>query len=387
MAKIKQILEKMCPNGVKFRKLGEICEINTGTQLNKDLLTDEGEYPVMNGGSSPSGFHDAYNVEANSIAISQGGASAGFVNWMSTPYWAGAHCYTLKFKEGCDELLTRFLYFVLKNNQDFLSRKKRGAGIPGLPREVLRDFEIPVPPLSVQREIVSVLDRFTDLEAELEAELEARRQQYAFYREQLLAIDAPTRTLGEIGTFVRGNGLQKKDFVEEGVPCIHYGQIYTYYGTSATKTKTFVSPELAKRLKKAQSGDLVIALTSENVEDVCKAVAWLGDGEIAISGDACIFSHKQNPKYIAYYFQTDAFFQQKKRMVSGTKVMRVSRESLAKITIPLPPLSEQSRIVDILDRFDALTTSLTEGLPAEIEARRQQYAYYREQLLHFEPLH
>lgn len=99
------------------------------------------------------------------------------------------------------------------------------------------------------------------------------------------------KTLGEVGNFIRGNGLQKKDLSESGVGAIHYGQVYTHYGIWATETKSFVSPELAKRLRKAKSGDLVIATTSENDEDVCKAVAWLGKDDIAISGDAYIYSH------------------------------------------------------------------------------------------------
>ena len=183
--------------------------------------------------------------------------------------------------------------------------------------------------------------------------------------------------------FTRGSGIQKKDFVEDGKPCIHYGQVYTYYGLSATKTKSLISEELYAGRKKAEPGDLVIATTSENEEDVCKCVAWLGDEPCAVSGDAYIFSHNQNPKYVAYLFCSDQFQEQKKRYITGTKVLRVSGENMAKIELPFPPLSVQQQVVDILDRFDALTTSLADGLPAEIEARRQQYEYYRDRLLDF----
>lgn len=123
--------------------------------------------------------------------------------------------------------------------------------------------------------------------------------------------------LGEIGTFIRGNGLQKKDFMENGVPCIHYGQIYTHYGTFATKTKSFISKETANKCKKAHKGDLIIASTSENVEDVGKTVAWLGDDDVAISNHTFIYSHNQNPKYLAYLFQTQAFLKYKKQKLSG----------------------------------------------------------------------
>ncbi|MDR2907624.1 MAG: restriction endonuclease subunit S [Bacteroidales bacterium] len=190
--------------------------------------------------------------------------------------------------------------------------------------------------------------------------------------------------MSEIGELIRGNGLQKKDFTESGIGCIHYGQIYTYYGTFADKTKSFVSEEAARKFKKAQKGDLIIATTSENVEDVCKTVAWLGDGEICISGETYIFKHNENPKYLAYYLQTPMFFDYKKQNATGTKVIRIHGDKLGKFRIPIPPLEEQNRIVAILDKFEALvasTSSATEGLPAEIKMRRQQYEYYRNKLL------
>ena len=190
-------------------------------------------------------------------------------------------------------------------------------------------------------------------------------------------------SLGELGTFTRGSGLQKKDFTSAGVGCIHYGQIYTYYGTYAKKTKSFVSEKFAQKARKAQYGNLVIATTSENDEEVCKAVAWLGDEEIAVSSDACLYAHTMNPKYVAYYFQTEQFQKQKRGYITGTKVRHVNANDLAKIKIPVPPLTEQERIVAILDNFDTLTFSINEGLPREIELRRKQYEYYRNQLLSF----
>ncbi|NPD81114.1 restriction endonuclease subunit S [Prevotella sp. PINT] len=190
--------------------------------------------------------------------------------------------------------------------------------------------------------------------------------------------------MSEIGSFTRGNGLQKKDFSKEGVGCIHYGQIYTRLGTFATKTLTKVPASLAKKLVKVQKGDIVITNTSENIEDVCKSVAWLGNEEIVIGGHACVFRHNQNPKYIAYWMQTADFAKQKRKAAQGVKVIDVKISDLEDFKIPIPPLAEQQRIVDILDRFEALTTDLRNGLPAELEARQQQYEYYRNKLLTFE---
>lgn len=187
------------------------------------------------------------------------------------------------------------------------------------------------------------------------------------------------KKLGEVGTFTRGNGLQKRNFTESGVGCIHYGQIYTYYGFYTYKTKSFVDKELSMKLTKVHKGDLIIACTSENIEDVCKAVAWLGDNEIVTGGHACVFAHNENSKYISYFFQTDIFFQQKKKYVRGTKVIDIKVSDLEKIEIPLPPLEVQNEIVRILDAF----TSHAAELHAELQARKEQYEYYRNKLLSF----
>ncbi|WP_278887244.1 restriction endonuclease subunit S [Faecalimonas umbilicata] len=196
---------------------------------------------------------------------------------------------------------------------------------------------------------------------------------------------APVK-LDDIATIVRGGNFQKKDFVEEGKPCIHYGQMYTHFGIAANKTITFVSDEVFAKSKTAKPGDIVMAVTSENVEDVCSCTAWLGDEEIAISGHTAIISHNQNAKYLSYYFHTAMFFNQKKKLAHGTKVIEVTPSKLGDIEIFLPTIEEQERIVGILDRFDSLCNSIAEGIPAEIDARQKQYEYYRDKLLSFQKM-
>ncbi|KAA5523449.1 restriction endonuclease subunit S [Haemophilus seminalis] len=188
----------------------------------------------------------------------------------------------------------------------------------------------------------------------------------------------------DLGELIRGNGLQKKDFTETGVPAIHYGQIYTYYGTFATKTKSFVSPELAKKLKKAKYGDVLIAGTSENLKDVMKPLGWLGS-EIAFSGDMFAFrpNKRVNTKYLTYILQTERFYKFKEKYAQGTKVIRVKADNFLNYEIPLPTFEEQQRIVSILDKFETLTNSITEGLPLAIEQSQKRYEYYRELLLNF----
>lgn len=192
------------------------------------------------------------------------------------------------------------------------------------------------------------------------------------------------KPLDSFATIVRGNGLQKKDFTEDGVGCIHYGQIYTYYGTYAYETKSKVSVELAETLKKVETGDLVVAVTSENIEDVCKCVAWLGEETIVTGGHAAIIKHKQNSKYLAYYFQTEDFYKQKVKIVTGTKVMDIAPSKMGKIIIPIPPLPVQCEIVRILDNFTALTSALTSALTAELTAQRKRYSGLLNSLLSFE---
>ena len=189
--------------------------------------------------------------------------------------------------------------------------------------------------------------------------------------------------LGEIATINRGGSFQKKDFITNGKPCIHYGQMYTHFGVHTNESLTFVAPEVFDISKHAAKGDIVMAVTSENVEDVCKCTAWLGDDDIAVSGHTAIIKHTQNPKFLAYFFQSVWFYAQKVKLAHGTKVIEVTPDKLKDITISLPSIKEQERIVDVLDRFNKLCNDITEGIPAEIEARQKQYEYYRDRLLSF----
>ena len=126
-----------------------------------------------------------------------------------------------------------------------------------------------------------------------------------------------------------------------------------------------------------------MATTSENIIDVGKSVVWTGNYEIGISGDMCIYRTTQNAKYFAYYFQTNDYQRQKERKVTGTKVNRINVSDIGKIIIPLPDLKIQNKIVEILDRFQAMTENVSGLLPKEIEQRHKQYVYYREKLLTF----
>lgn len=181
------------------------------------------------------------------------------------------------------------------------------------------------------------------------------------------------KALGDVGVFLRGTSFQKKHFVDEGIPCVHYGQLYTYYRLCAYETKSFLGEDFANAKGLARPGDLIIATTSENEEDVCKAMAWLGATNVVVSNDAYIYRHTLNPKYVAYFFQSSLFQDAKKQYITGTKVLRVSGANMAKINIPVPPMEVQEEIVRVLDSFAELE--------AELEARKRQYAYYSKKLI------
>lgn len=185
------------------------------------------------------------------------------------------------------------------------------------------------------------------------------------------------KQLGEVGTFIRGNGLQKSDLRDQGVPAIHYGQLHTFYGVWATVSRSFTEEAIAAKLRRANPGDLLVVTTSEDDDGVAKATAWLGETDVVLSGDAYIYRHTLEPKYVAYFFQSSSFQEQKRRYISGTKLRRISGDSLAKLSIPVPPREIQQEIVGILDQF----TQLEAELEAELEARRVQYDFYAGGLL------
>ena len=191
------------------------------------------------------------------------------------------------------------------------------------------------------------------------------------------------KKLGDIATISRGGNFQKKDFLTEGVPCIHYGQIYTKYGLFADKTFTFISEECAKKQKMAQPNDIVMAVTSENIEDVCKCLAWLGDEPVAVSGHSAIIHHNQNAKYLVYYFHSQMFFAQKRKLAHGTKVIEVTPDALVDIALPVPPVEVQREIVRMLDSYTESVVELQRQLTAELAARKTQYSFYRDKLLTF----
>lgn len=228
----------------------------------------------------------------------------------------------------------------------------------------------------------------------LTAELTARKKQYEFYRDKLLSFDNLTSgereklgvrwtTLGDIGTFTRGRRFVKTDLVPDGIPCMHYGEMYTYYGVKASKVRSHIRSNIETKLRFASPNDIVIVAAGETVEDIGVGVAWLGDEKIAVH-DACfIYAHNQNPRYISHFLRTSQYHKQIVPYVSTGKISSLSETGLKQVKIPLVSLQEQEHIANLLDTLDSLIKGMDNSIPAEIEARKRQYEYYRDKILAF----
>lgn len=402
MSKIEELIKN---EKVEWKKLGKVCEIKRGRIISKAYLEqNSGAFPVYSSqtrNNGEIGRINTYDFNGEYATWTTDGAYAGTVFYRDGKFSITNICGLIKPNDS-KRLLVKYIVYWLQIEAN--KHVKGGSGNPKLMSNVVANIKIPIPSIKTQEKIVKILDKFTnyvtELQAELQAELEARNKQYEFYRDMLLSEEYLTKlfkntkllesnyklrstTLGDVGKFTRGNGLQKKDFISKGKPVIHYGQIYTKFNFETDQTTSFVNDDVFSKLKKAKSNDILIATTSENIEDVGKCVVWLGNEEIGFSGDMYSYSTKENSKYIAYYFQTNKFQKQKEQKVTGTKLIRIHGDDMAKFSITLPPREIQNKVVEILDKFQNLLSDTQGLLPKEISLRQKQYEYYRQKLLSF----
>ena len=367
---------------VEWKKLGEVCKVHTGSQLNRSDMLDNGLYPVVNGGRDYSGYTDKYNEDANTITISQGGESAGFVNWINVKFWAGAHCYVVEDTDSFDK---RFLYHVLKNKEREIQISKQGAGIPGLTRDTLYKQVIAIPSLSEQQRIVTILDTFTSSIANLKQQIEERRKQYEYKRDRLLDLDGregvEMKMLGEIMQIVRGASPRPiKNFItnsNDGVNWIKIGDV-SPNDKYITQTAEKITKEGAEKSRHLHSGDFILSNSmSFGRPYILKIEGCIHDGWIAMSN----FEEHVTSGYLYEMLNTNSVQQYWKMKANNGGAMTNLNSDIVKGTIiPLPTLSEQSRIVSILDTFEASIKNLEE----QLALREKQYEYYRNKLLTFE---
>lgn len=391
MSELDKLLEGV---EVEWKYLGDMSEIGTGNSNRKDE-NENGEYPfyVRSKNILKS---NTFQFDETAIIIPGEGGVGDIFHYVKGKYALHQRAYRIKVI--VDNLDSKFLYYYMCDSfKLYILAKSVGATSISIRKPMIQKFQIPIPcpgnpekSLKIQKEIVRILDTFTKLTKELTTELTARKKQYSYYREQLLAFDESEvqhLPMGDesLGEFIRGKRFVKIDMISEGVPCIHYGEMYTHYGTWADKTKSFVSKELVKNknLRLAIKGDVILVAAGETIEDIGKGTAWLGEGGVVVH-DACFYYKSDlNPKYVAYFTRTRQFHDQIKKHIRTGKISAINAKGLGKAIIPIPSPEEQERIVNILDKFDILTTSISEGLPKEIDLRKKQYEYYREKLLTF----
>ncbi len=387
MGKIDELIQQYCPEGVEYVPIGDYLSYEQPTRYLVESTKYDDSYttPVLTAGQS---FILGYTKETSGIFdASRNNPVIIFDDFTTSFHWVE---FSFKVKSSAMKMLRptneskalfRYLYHCMKNVQYVPGdHTRQWIG-------TYSQFEIPLPPLPVQEAIVNILDRFAVYAAELQAELQARQQQYNYYRDTLLSFegreDVQWKKLGEVASIKTGRRFVRTDIRESGVPCFHYGDIYTYYGLTATKTKGYLDAELASKLRFAQPNDVVVVCAGENDMDIGVGVAWLGDEPAVIHDACCILHHEQNPRYISHFLRTHNYHLQMKRYVKNGKISSLPASGLAEALIPIPSLEEQEKIANILDRFDTLVNDLSQGLPAEIEARQQQYEYYRDRLLTF----
>ena len=378
MSKIDKLIEELCPNGVEYKKLKEISEMKRGTTITKKEVF-EGEIPVISGGKAPAYYCDKHNRIGETITVAGSGAGAGYVQFWTTPIFV-CDAFSIKGLEGIN---TKYLYHCLLNVQEKIYTTKKGSGVPHVYISSIEDFKIPVPPIEIQNEIVRILDNFTELETELEAELEARTKQYEYYRNKLL--DFSTGSVGvpridkmlaemcpngvsflnlkEISKVLIGEFVHKNKQNPKG--------IYPVYNGGITETGYYDNFN-------RDGNQIIISARGANAGYVNRVDKpfW--------SGNSCYtVTLNKDFNWVFYFYYLRAYQSNLIDSQQTGGIPAVSKKQVESFPVPVPPIEIQNEIVKILDNFSEYTSSISQGLPAEIAARRKQYEYYRNKLLTF----
>lgn len=413
MTRLEQLMKELCPNGIEYKPLGEVATISRGGSFQKKDFCAEG-VPCIHYGQ----IYTSYGLFADKTITFIGSdvakkqkyavkndivmavTSENIEDVCKCVAWLGEEPIAVSGHTAIihHTLNPKYLSYYFHTAM-FAAQKKKlahGTKVMEVTPDKLADIVIPVPPSEVQDEIVRMLDEFTRLTAELSeelsAELETRKKQYEFYRDFLLDFgvrggatsDCPRKTLGEIATCIfRGSGIKREDITSTGIPCVRYGEIYTQYGTWFEDCVSHTQIEKVSSPKFFEHGDILFAITGESVQDIAKSTAYLGNEKCLAGGDIVVLQHKQNPRYMAHVLMTTQVRRQKSKGKIKSKVVHSNVPSIKEIEIPLPPLAEQERLANLLDHYEELCTNLALSLPLEIEARKKQYEYYRDQLLSF----
>ena len=384
MNRLNNLINRLCPDGVVYFQLSYLADIGTGRHNTNEGL-NEGEFPFFVRSQEVRRLND-YDYDEVAIITSGDGVGVGKIfHYINGKYALHQRAYRIHITDS--RLNVRFLFHYMKATFfEYIQKTAVNSSVTSVRRPMLNRYPVPVPPLEVQREIVRILDSFTLLTAELTAELTARKKQYEYYRDELLKPHKgiPMVTLKEIaGSIYRGTGIKRDQVTEDGVPCVRYGEIYTTYNTWFDECVSHTKEEYVSSPKYFEHGDILFAITGESVEDISKSIAYIGHDKCLAGGDIVVMKHNQNPRYLAHVLNTSMSREQKSKGKVKSKVVHSNVSSIEQIRIPLPTLEVQERYADVLDNFEKICNDLNIGLPAEIEARKKQYEYYRDVLLTF----
>lgn len=402
MNKIEKLIKELCPNGVEWKKIGEIAYISdyvsAGTSIRENVTyKDNPDFAVLlrfadfSNGFDKSKFvyvdEHAYkflsksNLYPGDIVISNVGSCGLMFRCpdLGTKITLAPNSIVFRAENNA------FFYYWLttEKGQKDIERITSKSAMPKFNKTQFKEILVPYPPLPIQTEIVRILDKFVEQQEQLERLIELRKKQYEYYREEMLKPKEgekwKTVTIGDLGTITRGRRFVRDDVRESGMPCIHYGDMYTYYGITARTTKTFLDRNFPKKMQYAKKGDVVVVGAGENDLDIGVGTVWEGEEPAAVH-DACyILEHKQNPKYIAYFLRTNNYHQQLRKYVSDGKICSISGKGLGSCIISIPSLKKQEGIVEFLDKFESSIATLTSAL----EASKKRYEYYRDEMLGF----
>ena len=378
MNRIERMLQELCPNGVEYKKLGEVCEILDSKRkpVAKGKRT-QGIYPYY-GANGIQDYVDDYIFDGTFILLGEDGSvintdKSPVLNWATGKIWVNNHAHILSEISSMANL--RYLYFALQTKD--VSGIVRGIP-PKLNQENLRNIEIPVPPLPIQEEIVRILDHFTELTAELQAELQARQEQYEYYNNRLLSFDddIPKMKLNDVVTFMNGKGHEK--YIEDQGA---YIVVNSKFISTAGKVIKYSNSQISPLYK-----DMILMVMSDlpNGKALAKCFVVDADNKYTLNQRIGAFTIRDKnlitTRFLYYILDRN------KQLLSydnGADQTNLRKGDILNIIIPVPPLSEQQRIVSILDKFETLVNDLSQGLPAEITAVQEQYEYYRNKLLTF----
>lgn len=348
--------------GWEYKKLNEICDKGSSNIVISKLIDNNGDYPLY-GASGLVKHIDFYHQDKPYIGIVKDGAGVGRVNiYPAYSSLVGTMQYIFPKK---DCLLNFVKYFLVKLD---LSHCVSGATIPHIYFKDYGKEIIPVPSLEIQEKIVSELDKINEL-------IRLKKEQLKDYDNLAQSIfyemfgdpvenekGWEVKKIGEIGYVERGAGISKKDFAEDGLPCIHYGQLHTILGARTKKHYTSIPHNLLPKYKVAHTGDLVMAITSEDVEGSCKSTAWLGNYDVIVGSDAAILHHEQDGTFLSYYTMTKAFYNEKAKYAKGFKVTHISTKEIEKISVFLPPLPLQHLFAQRIEQIEHQKSEVTKAI-------------------------